>query len=292
MNSFLEFAQAAFGPLVLVFTVSNLASMGLQVNIPPVLKTVRNPRFLVLVLVWGWVVGPALGYLITRVLPLAEPFAAVVLLTSLAPCAPFLPPMVEKARGDVDFAGAFIPAAAVGTVVFMPLFAPQLIHGLTLSALSLAKPLVLTVLIPLLAGAALRTYAAPWAAKLFKPVKALAGLSTALTVLFCILLYSRRMLDTAGSFALASMTLFMLVMGLITYRFGFGLKQSERSVMCLGMGSRNIAAVLAGVLAIPNGDPRMTAMVILWTLWSFVLAKIAAPILGRLADRTVVGGVA
>ena len=292
MNSFLEFAQAAFGPLVLVFTVSNLASMGLQVNIPPVLKTVRNPRFLGLVLVWGWVVGPALGYLITRVLPLAEPFAAVVLLTSLAPCAPFLPPMVEKARGDVDFAGAFIPAAAVGTVVFMPLFAPQLIHGLTLSALSLAKPLVLTVLIPLLAGAVLRTYAAPWAAKLFKPVKALAGLSTALTVLFCILLYARRMLDTAGSFALASMTLFMLVMGLITYRFGFGLKQSERSVMCLGMGSRNIAAVLAGVLAIPNGDPRMTAMVIMWTLWSFVLAKIAAPILGRLADRTVVGGVA
>ena len=292
MNSFLEFAQAAFGPLVLVFTVSNLASMGLQVNIPPVLKTVRNPRFLVLVLVWGWVVGPALGYLITRVLPLAEPFAAVVLLTSLAPCAPFLPPMVEKARGDVDFAGAFIPAAAVGTVVFMPLFAPQLIHGLTLSALSLAKPLVLTVLIPLLAGAVLRTYAAPWAAKLFKPVKALAGLSTALTVLFCILLYARRMLDTAGSFALASMTLFMLVMGLITYRFGFGLKQSERSVMCLGMGSRNIAAVLAGVLAIPNGDPRMTAMVIMWTLWSFVLAKIVAPILGRLADRTVVGGVA
>ena len=292
MNSFLEFAQAAFGPLVLVFTVSNLASMGLQVNIPPVLKTVRNPRFLVLVLVWGWVVGPALGYLITRVLPLAEPFAAVVLLTSLAPCAPFLPPMVEKARGDVDFAGAFIPAAAVGTVVFMPLFAPQLIHGLTLSALSLAKPLVLTVLIPLLAGAVLRTYAAPWAAKLFKPVKALAGLSTALTVLFCILLYSRRMLDTAGSFAFASMTLFMLVMGLITYRFGFGLKQSERSVMCMGMGSRNIAAVLAGVLAIPNGDPRMTAMVIMWTLWSFVLAKITARILGRLADRTVVGGVA
>jgi BASS family bile acid:Na+ symporter len=237
-------------------------------------------------------IGPTLDYLITRILPLAEPFAAVVLLTSLAPCAPFLPPMVEKARGDVDFAGAFIPAAAVGTVVFMPLFAPLLIHGLTLSALSLAKPLVLTVLIPLLAGAVLRTYAAPWAARLFKPVKGLAGLSTALTVLFCILLYARQMLDTAGSFALASMTLFMLVMGLITYRFGFGLKQSERSVMCMGMGSRNIAAVLAGVLAIPNGDPRMTAMVILWTLWSFVLAKIAAPILGRLADRTVVGGVA
>jgi BASS family bile acid:Na+ symporter len=285
VNGFLELAQAVFGPLVLVFTVSNLASMGLEVDIPQALKTARSPRFLALVLVWGWVVGPALGHLITRILPLAEPYAAVVLLTSLAPCAPFLPPLVGKARGDMGFAGAFIPAAAVGTVAFMPLIAPRLIQGLTLSVLSLAKPLVFTVLIPLLIGAAIRTYAAPVAAKLFRPVQALAGLSTALTVLFCLLLYARRMLDTAGSFALASMTLFMLVMGLIAYRFGFGLEQSQRSVMSMGMGTRNIAAVFAGVFAIPNGDPRMVAMVIMWTLWSFVLAQVAAPILGRQAEN-------
>jgi len=292
MSSFLDFAQGAFGPLVLVFTVSNLASMGLQVNIPQVLKTARNPRFLALVLVWGWVVGPALGYLITRILPLAEPYATVVLLTSLAPCAPFLPPVVGKARGDVDFAGAFIPATAVGTVLFMPLLAPRLIQGLTLSPLALAKPLVSTVLIPLLVGAFIRTYAATLADKLFKPVKALAGLSTVLTVAFCLLLYGRRMLDTAGSFALASMTLFMVVMGIVAYRFGFGLRQSQRSVMSLGMGTRNIAAVFAGVLAIPNGDPRMVAMVVMWTLWSFVLALAVAPMLDRQAGKTLAAGAA
>ena len=32
MNSFLEFAQSTFSPLVLLFTVSNLAAMGLQVR--------------------------------------------------------------------------------------------------------------------------------------------------------------------------------------------------------------------------------------------------------------------
>ena len=117
----------------------------------------------------------------------------------------------------------------------------------------------------------------------------IAGLSTALTVLFCILLYGKRMLDTAGSFALLSMTVFMVVMGLITYHFGFGLKQNQRSVMSLGMGTRNIAAVFAGVLAIPNGDPRMVAMVVMWTLWSFILAQIVAPIIGKQAGKTVVG---
>lgn len=286
MNELLQFCEAIFKPLVVVFTVSNLASMGLQVNIPAALRTGRSPRFLALVLVWGWVVGPALGWLITRILPLAQPYAAVVLLMSLAPCAPFVPPLVGKARGDVDFAGAFIPAAAVGTVLFMPLMAPLLIHGLTLSVLSLAKPLVVTVLIPMLIGAVIRTYADPVAAKLFPPVKVLAGLSSLLTAVFCIVLFGKQMVATEGSFALLSMTLFMVVMGVITYRFGFGLRQTERSVMALGMGTRNVAAVFAGVLAIPNGDPRMMPMVVMWVVWSVILAFVAAPLLGKQAPKT------
>jgi BASS family bile acid:Na+ symporter len=165
-----------------------------------------------------------------------------------------------------------------------------LIKGLTLSASALAKPLVITVLIPLLIGAVIRTYAAAAADKIFRPVKVIAGLSTTLTVLFCTLLYGERMLDTAGSFTLASMTLFMGAMALITYRFGFGMKQNERSVMSMGMGTRNIAAVFAGVLAIPNPDPRMVAMVVMWTLWSFILASIVAPIFGRQAGKAVAGG--
>jgi len=292
MNDVIQFCQTIFNPLVIIFTISNLASMGLQVNIPPVLKTLRDPKVLGLVLVWGWVVGPALGYLITRIIPLAEPYAAVVLIACLAPCAPFLPPMVGKARGDLDFAGAFIPLAAVGTVVFMPMIAPLLVKGVTLSTLALAKPLIITVLIPLLIGAVIRTYVAPVANKIFQPVKVLAGLSTSLTVLFCILLYGKPILNTAGSFAFLSLTVFMVVMGLITYRFGFGLKQNQRSVMSLGMGTRNIAAVFAGVLAIPNGDPRMMAMTVMWTVWSFILSLIVAPIIGKLAGKTVVGGAA
>jgi BASS family bile acid:Na+ symporter len=185
-----------------------------------------------------------------------------------------------------------VPTAVVGTVVFMPLIAPRLIEGLTLSPVALATPLVITVLIPLLIGALIRTYAAALAGRIFRPVKLIAGLSTALTVVFCLLLYAQRMLDTAGSFALLSMTAFMGVMGLVTYRFGFGLKQAQRSVMSLGMGTRNIAAVFAGVLAIPNGDPRMVAMVVMWTLWSFILALVIAPVMGRHAGQAVEDGAA
>jgi BASS family bile acid:Na+ symporter len=190
----------------------------------------------------------------------------------------------------MGFAGALIPLVAVGTVVLMPLMAPLLIKGVTISTWSLAKPLLLTILLPLLAGAAFRHYAGNGATRIFPAVKGLALLSTLLTIVWCLVIYGRGMLNTAGSFALLSMTLFMVGMGLITYRFGFGMKQSQRSVMALGMGTRNVAAVLAAALAIPNADPRIVVMTVMWTLWSVVLAAMGANVFARLAGSTGTAG--
>ena len=83
------------------------------------------------------------------------------------------------------------------------------------------------------------------------------------------------------------MTLFMVGMGLITYLIGFGMKQNQRSVMALGMGTRNIAAVLAAALAIPNADPLIVTMTVMWTLWSVVLAAIGAKVFAKQAGETV-----
>ena len=126
----MQFIEATFQPLVLVFTVSNLFLMGLLVKRLEVIAVLKKPKILLLIFLWGWVLGPAIGLLIAWALPLAEPFVIGLLLYSLAPCAPFLPVMVGKARGDMSFAGALVPLVAVGTVVFMPLMGPLLIKGL------------------------------------------------------------------------------------------------------------------------------------------------------------------
>jgi len=292
MDAVMQLLQTTFGPLVFVFTVSNLAAMGLQVRLPEVVVASRNKKAMALIFVWGWVVGPAFGYLITWVLPLAEPYVVVVFLASLAPVAPFLQQMVAKARGDMGFAGALVPLVMVGTVVLMPVMAPMLIKGVSISTSALAKPLLLTILLPLIIGAATRHYADNGATRIFPAVKGLALLSTVLTIVWCLVIYGQGMLNTAGELALLAMTLFMIGMGLITYCFGFGMKQNQRSVMALGMGTRNIAAVLAAALAIPNGDPRIVVMTVMWTLWSVVLAAVGANIFARLADKTVEGGAA
>ena len=63
------------------------------------------------------------------------------------------------------------------------------------------------------------------------------------------------------------------------------MRQNQRSVMALGMGTRNIAAVLAAALAIPNADPRIVTMTIMWTLWSVVLAALGAKIFAERPAR-------
>ncbi len=285
MSTIMQFFDTTLKPLVLVFTVANLAAMGLQVRLPAVLAAFKNKKAITLIFVWGWVLGPCLALLITKTLPLAEPFAIVVLLASLAPCAPVFQQFVGKAKADIGFAGAFIPIVTVATVVLMPLMAPVLIEGLTVTAAALAKPLLLTILLPLVIAAAIRHFADGVATRLFKPVKVLAVLATMACIVWCVTLYGKGILNTAGSFALLSMTLFMVGMAVITYRFSIGLKQGQRSVMAMGMGAQNGAAIFAAVFAMPNPDERSIVMVIMWVIWSTILAPIFARIFARLASN-------
>jgi bile acid:Na+ symporter, BASS family len=279
--------ETVFNIVVVVFTVGNLAAMGLELNVRDAIKALQNTRFVVLVFVWSWVVGPAFAYLLSKILPLAEPYAIGLLLAGPAPCAPFYPLVVRKARGDVAFAAALLLLTAVGTVVLMPLMLPLMIKGLTVSAWAIAKPLLTLVLTPLLIGIALRVYAAPVADKLFPVVKRIAGLFTVLVLALVLVLYGKAMLDSMGSFAIGTQLLFLGGMALVSYQVGFGLQQKQRSIVALGMGTRNIAAVFAVLMAIPNPDPRLVVMVVLVVPLSVIVAFVAALVFAKQAG---VGG--
>jgi BASS family bile acid:Na+ symporter len=292
MSEIMQFLEVIFEPLVFVFAVSNLFYMGLQVKMPEVIAALKNKKAIALIFVWSWVLGPALAYLITLVLPLAEPFETTLLLCSLAPAAKYVPLMVEKARGDMNFAGVLVPVAMVGTVVLMPLLTPLMVQGAAISAWSIAKPLLLTVFLPMVIGAAIRHYRELAATKILPAVIVIAKVTILVTGVCALVVYARPMLDTVGSRALLSVILFMVLAALISYLVGFGLKQSQRSVMSLGMLTRNSGPALIAALAIPNGDSHIITLIVLLNLGGLVLAPIAAGIFGKQAGKTVAGDTA
>ncbi|MHC4410584.1 MAG: bile acid:sodium symporter family protein, partial [Planctomycetota bacterium] len=237
--------EDVFKFVVVVFTVSNLGAMGLELNLREALKTLRSARAIGLILLWGWVAGPALAWLINSFFPLADAYAAGLLLISLAPTAPFFPMMVSIARGDMSFAGAFMILTTIGTVFFLPLLAPWLIEGLKVDTWSLAKPLLVLVLLPLLMGCVIRAFAPNPAEKALAVVKKIGGISLVAALVLTLVLYGRDMLSLVGSFAPAAQVLFFVAITVISYKIGFGLNQQQRSSMALGMCTRNIAAVFA-----------------------------------------------
>jgi BASS family bile acid:Na+ symporter len=277
--------QDVFTITVVIFTVANLAAMGLELNLRDALKTLRSAHAIGLILLWGWVVGPALAWLIIRVLPLAEAHAAGLLLISLAPTAPFFPMMVRQARGDMSFAGAFMLLSTIGTVLFLPLLAPLLIKGLTVDAWSLAKPLIFMVLLPLLIGGAIRVFAPNAAEKLFPVVKKIGGIFLLIVLTFTLVLYGRDMLSTVGSFAPGAQVLFFVAITAMSYKIHFGLEQPQRSAMALGMCTRNIAAVFAAFFGITNPPPGLFVMVVLVVPLAAIVAFAAARLFARSAPN-------
>jgi BASS family bile acid:Na+ symporter len=284
--------ENVFNVAVVIFTVANLAAMGLELNLREALKTLRSVHAIGLILLWGWVVGPALAWLIITLIPLMEAHAAGLLLISLAPTAPFFPLMVRRARGDMSFAGALMLLTTVGTVLFLPLLAPRLIDGLTVDAWSLARPLLVMVLLPMLIGGAIRVFAPNAAETLFPVVKKIGGIFLLLALVLTLVLYGRDMLGAVGSFAPGAQVLFFVAITAISYKIGFGLERQQRSAMALGMCTRNIAAVFAAYFGITNPPPGLFVMVVLVVPLAAIVAMVAARIFATDAAITAEGGAA
>ncbi|MGB5190973.1 bile acid:sodium symporter family protein [Robiginitalea sp.] len=273
--------EEVFKIVVMIFTVSNLAAMGLEINKDEALKALKNPRFIILILVWGWIAGPAIAYGLTKVIPLSEAHAAGLLLISLAPTAPFFPLMVTKARGDMSSAGAFILVATIGTVIFLPLMVPLLIKGLVVSVWGLAKPLLLMVLLPLLIGFSIKVYKNPFALKIAPAVKKIGSIFLLITAAMTLWLYWEEMLSAIGSFAIGAQILFFVLITVLSYKIPFGLKKNQRSGMALGMCTRNIAAVFVAYFGIVNPDPEIFVMIVLVVPLALIVALIAAKIFAK-----------
>ena len=144
---------------LVIFMFGSLLEMGLRINVSAAMGALRNVPFVALTLFWSFVVGPAFAVLLTRIIPLAEPYALGLLFLGMAPCAPFLPKLTERAGGDLPYVAAFMALTAVGTVVFMPFAVPVLVPGFAADPWTVAKPLLLFIALPLTVGMTVRRVA-------------------------------------------------------------------------------------------------------------------------------------
>jgi BASS family bile acid:Na+ symporter len=260
---------------LVLFMAGNLLEMGLKLDPQNALRGLRDVRFVALTMLWGFVLGPALAYAITRVLPLAPPYAMGLILMGMAPCAPFLPMLVGKARGDLGYTAAFMLLTAAGTVVFMPLAVPFMIPGLDVGPWAIARPLLIMVLLPLALGMAVLRLSPPVAGKARPVIKGATLVATIATAILCVVVYGKGLLGITGSLAVASQVLFFVPVTAVSYWLGVGLPNDRRIVLSAGMATRNLGAALAPLFAMPSVDQRAVVMVVLGLPLMVVFARLS-----------------
>lgn len=278
-----EILQIVLKLSLVLFMVGNLLDMGLRLRLREALAGLRNARFVGLSVLWGFILCPALAYLIAKLVPMQQPYAIGLIFLGLAPCAPFLPMMVEKAHGDLAYAAAFMLLASVLTVAYMPFAVPLMVKGFTANAWSIAKPLLLFLLVPLAIGLAIQRAWVPVATRVQPFVKKITVIDTILMLVICVLVYAKGFMGAIGSYAIGAQILFFSVATSTSYGLSFGLPQKQKSVLSLGLSTRNLGAAFAPLFAVSAIDQRAIVMVALGVPMQTIFSLLAAIRFGRLA---------
>ncbi len=277
-----DLLEKLLGVTIAIFMAGSLLEMGLKLDLKRAAHALRDVRFVVTAVVWSFAIGPALAMLLAKGLPLAEPYALGLILLGLAPCAPFVPLLSEKAGADLNYVAAYLLLASLGTLIILPIMIPVLAPELTADAWTIAKPLLLYIALPLAIGICVRLAARALADKSHPIVKKVTSLDIILMLAIVLVLYWRDFLGAVGSYAIGAQILYYCLLAVAAYGLGFGLSHEKRSALVLGLCTRNVGAAVAPLMSVSGSDQRATVMCVLAVFITLAVGSGAAKLLGRL----------
>jgi BASS family bile acid:Na+ symporter len=276
-----DLLEKVLGLTLAVFMAGSLLEMGLRLELQRAGRAFRDFRFMLMALLWSFAIGPALAILLANRLPLAEPYALGLILLGLAPCAPFVPLLAEKAGADLNYVAAYLLLAAFGTLIILPAMIPILAPELSADSWMIARPLLLFIALPLAIGICVRLVASDFADKSHPIVKKVTSIDIILMLGIVLLLYWRDFVSAVGSYAIGAQILYYCLLAAAAYGLGFGLSHEKRSTLVLGLCTRNVGAAIAPLLSISSSDRRATAMCVMAVFITLGVGFGAAHLLGR-----------
>jgi BASS family bile acid:Na+ symporter len=227
----------------LLFIVTSMLAMGMSLLMVQILAPLRNVRLVVLALLANFVLAPLLAYVITLVLPLEQSLEIGLIVLATAAGAPFLPKLVQGAKGDVALGVGLMVLLMVVTIIYMPIVLPLLLPGVSVNPWDIAKSLIVLMLIPLAIGLLIRSHA-PDVAERWQPVmNKISSVAMLILLVVGLGLSVSSIISLIGSLGILALLVFIIGCFLIGFLLG-GRDPSIRSVMGLGTAQRNVSAAI------------------------------------------------
>jgi BASS family bile acid:Na+ symporter len=266
---------------VLVFVISSMLSMGLSLTTKQIVEPLKDTKLVVLALVANFVIVPIIAYALARVLSLDESLSIGLILISMAAGAPFLPKLVEVAKGNTPFSVGLMVLLMVVTIVYLPLVLPLVVTGVEVNPLDIARSLIVMMLIPLGIGLFIKARYEDAAEKIRPTFASASNIAILVLIVLGVVLNFESMIALIGSKGLLAAALFIGGALIAGYLLG-GKDRSIKSVMALGTGQRNISAAL--VVAAQNFDSDVITFVLVFSIIGFIVLFPAAGELGKQSD--------
>lgn len=271
----------------ILFVVASMLAMGLSLTMAMILKPLSSVRLVALALVANFALVPLLAYGITSVIPLETSLESGLIVLSCAAGAPFLPKLVQGARGDIALGVGMMVLLMVVTIVYVPLVLPRLLSGVSVSAWDIAKSLVVLMLVPLAIGLLVRWHSPDTAAKYQPLMNKVSGVALLVLLVVGLGLNVSNIIDLIGTGGIVALLLFVVGSLAIGLLLG-GRDPGVRSVMGLGTAQRNLSAAI--VVAAQNFAGTTTLpFVLVGAILLLLILLPAARLMGARRSRTTGG---
>lgn len=268
--------------IAVVLLVSLMLHTGLQVNLANLVTCLRNYGLLGRALLANFVLVPAYGVLLARLLALSDPIAIGFLLMAISPGVPFLVLAGGRRKGGslgLALELAFLmPAISIVTV---PITARLVLPGAHISTSSIVVSLFVFQLVPLLLGILINQRASETAARLVRPV----GVVAVLAIVALFVWLGRDIIHAIetvyGSRAILAMASIVVLSLLTGWALG-GSQRAYRRTLSIGTALRNIG--LAAVIATTSfGGGEVAAAVLTYLVVQAVLVAAVGVFFARTA---------
>jgi BASS family bile acid:Na+ symporter len=263
---------------------------GLAATVTDALYVVRRPGLLLRCLLAMFVAMPLVAILIVRIFEVPQATEIALVALAIAPIPPLLPKKESKAGGEGAFALGLMALMGLLAIVVVPLqvtlIGTYFDRDFQMSALAIAKVVLIMIVAPLLLGMLVRAYRPHLADRLSRPVSLLSFvllLAMAVLVLYAMM---PAVMTLIGNGTVVAIVAF-IVIGLLVGHFLAGRSAERQTVLALSTASRHPAIALAIAKTNFPDVPLLGATIVLYLI---VVTVVAIPYVQWRRHRAPRGG--
>ena len=231
-----ELSEIILNVFMFAFVAGTMITSGLGLTISQIIEPFKNIKMVILSVIANFVIVPLFAFGIVWVLPVSEGVRIGIILLSIGGGAPFIPKIVETAKGRVGGAVGLMLLLLIVTIFFMPIVVPLIFSDASVSSWNIAKSLIFSMLIPLVLALFVKARFSDIAVRIQPFAAKLTNITILVLVIIVVYLYTKVIVSNAR--VLPIILLFFLGAMAIGYLTG-GKNRNARIILSVGTGLRN-----------------------------------------------------